>query len=262
MGHLRLVGTEAEPHAPCTPAISTIHPPTTEEASARLAHELSNLLDGSLRNVCIALAKLGDVPLGDVAADTTSQRLRTATESMRRMALLLRRWMSGGGEDVTRLYWQDATLADAVRYAVQMIDPICEAQGISLDVQIPPDLAAVPAGPMYPVIANGLRNAVEAIERSGTVGIRGWLIGDEAKLEIVDTGPGVAAFLPRDADGLVAPGATTKASGHGLGLAVSRQIVNTLNGSIKLDSGPHGGAVLSVQWNIRAVKREDPFHDR
>ncbi len=212
---------------------------------ARLAHELSNLLDGSLRHVSLALGRLNEQ--ADGAADArTIEGLRTASDAMRHMAGLLEQWMRQGG---SALRWaHDTPLEETIDRAVSLVRPQAEQQRISVEVNVPSDVAAVRAGALEPVIGNAVRNAIQAIGESGSIVIEACRDGESVELRIADDGPGVALMVPRDADGLVQPGVTTRDGGHGLGLAISRDIVRGLGGTLRLVDRPAGGTALIVRW--------------
>jgi signal transduction histidine kinase len=62
--------------------------------------------------------------------------------------------------------------------------------------------------------------------------------------EIDDSGPGLGSRNPEE---LFQPFATTKAKGTGLGLPISRQIVERLGGTLDLSSRPEGGARCTLR---------------
>ncbi|MAE61263.1 MAG: hypothetical protein CMJ49_07885 [Planctomycetaceae bacterium] len=223
------------------PRLSDATPPDDQ---AKLAHELGNLLDGSLRQVCLALDELDSHD-----ARGTHTRLRRASDSMRRMSDLLKLWMRTNHVDAAALHWPHATLRDALDYATESIAPLADQCFIEIHVDVPDPLLDQSAGPMFTVLANALRNAVEAIGRGGSIWIRGALDGDRAEISITDNGPGVPAGFPRDADGLVIPGATNKPTGHGMGLMICRDVVHSLGGTIRLEDQPQRGTRLRVQWD-------------
>ena len=73
-------------------------PLDSQPSPARLVHELANLLDGSLRNVGLAMSDLSDVveaphKSSDAIDDALLQHLDIAQSGMQQMAPLLRRWM-------------------------------------------------------------------------------------------------------------------------------------------------------------------------
>ena len=90
-------------------------------------------------------------------------------------------------------------------------------------------------------LLNLIRNAVEAIpaEGAGTVKLRA-ANGRSGAIVITveDDGPGLA---PAVRSRLFSPFVSTKASGAGLGLSISRKLVEALGGSVRLhDVEPHG----------------------
>jgi signal transduction histidine kinase len=133
-----------------------------------------------------------------------------------------------------------ADLAEVVRLSVACLHAPLRRRG-ALRV----DLAAVPAVKGSPtalgqVVLNLLVNALEALPPDGGPGsvvtIRLSHDGDEAVLEVEDTGVGIAPDL---LDRVFDPFFTTKEDGGtGLGLAISRRIVDEIGGSIRVASEP------------------------
>ena len=115
---------------------------------------------------------------------------------------------------------------------------------MELVLRIAPEAADLPAGPLEPVILNGLRNAIESCISDGEGERRVELTvsaesGNDLVLVIADTGGGV----PDD----FRVGRTGKPNGHGLGLQVVQQIVAELGGHVSLINAPSAsGAVLQV----------------
>jgi len=213
----------------------------------RLMHELANLLDGSLRSVGLAIGRLDAEPHDDAAID----QLKSADHALRYMADLLRTWRREAGDSPTRAAMRraDACLGEVIHEAVKLTRPTCAEADITLNVTVAGDVVGEPLGPLYPVIVNGLRNAVEAIVTGGSIDLTAERVGDAVEIRIVDTGPGVGDDLPRDGDGLVTAGASSKGEGRGLGLAISRDVVRAVGGVIRLDNRDDGltGAVLLIR---------------
>ena len=100
-------------------------------------------------------------------------------------------------------------------------------------------------GQLRQVVLGIAANALEAMEGRGRLTIRTRHGGDEAVIEFVDEGPGIAAdVLPRIFD----PFFTTKPAGQGtgLGLAIAQGIVADHGGRIDVDSAPGAGATFRV----------------
>ncbi|MGK0199661.1 MAG: two-component system nitrogen regulation sensor histidine kinase NtrY [Yoonia sp.] len=95
------------------------------------------------------------------------------------------------------------------------------------------------------VLINLVRNAVDAVEeeRDPQVSIEVRTMGGSFELRIVDNGPGLA-----NTANLFVPFFTTKPKGTGIGLALSRQIIDAHDGSLTLENRPDGsGCVASVR---------------
>jgi signal transduction histidine kinase len=116
-------------------------------------------------------------------------------------------------------------------------------QGVALEVDVEPDLPAVLGSEVLLAWAleNIMKNALDALAgRGGRITLRaahrepGWVT-----LEVGDDGPGVD---PSVLDTLFEPGASTKASGWGVGLSLSKRIVERIHGGHLelLETGPEG----------------------
>jgi C4-dicarboxylate-specific signal transduction histidine kinase len=101
------------------------------------------------------------------------------------------------------------------------------------------------------VLINLLRNAVEALagHPAPRVELRGLRNDrDQVLLQVADNGPGIAA---EHIDSIFIPFFTTKRSGTGVGLSLSRQIVQANRGSLSVRSRPGEGAVFTLRFAAR-----------
>jgi two-component system NtrC family sensor kinase len=112
-----------------------------------------------------------------------------------------------------------------------------------------PEIECYPQS-LYQVFLNLLINAGEAIEGTGKISVRSRLDGHRVHVEVSDTGRGIP---PELAPRLFTPGFTTKpvGAGMGLGLALSRQIVERHDGRIYFESRPGAGTTFHVQLPVR-----------
>lgn len=99
---------------------------------------------------------------------------------------------------------------------------------------------------MEQVFVNILLNAVEAIQKEGTITIRSQLdsVWNCGRIEISDTGCGIPS---ENLAKIFEPFFSTKVKGTGLGLAVSYGIVQNHNGEIKISSVPGKGTRFSIE---------------
>ncbi|UCD23420.1 MAG: ATP-binding protein, partial [Gemmatimonadota bacterium] len=80
-----------------------------------------------------------------------------------------------------------------------------------------------------------VRNSIDALSgRGGNITIAVKRTGDEAKIEVADTGPGIPAEVRNN---LFEPGVSTKSGGWGIGLALARRIVEDVHGG-RLEISP------------------------
>ena len=222
-----------------------------ELSVAQLAHELNSLLDGSLRSLALAQRALSCPGEGESQAlGPALARLQAAQEALKSMADVLDRAMVGRTSPGD-LLGQIRSLSQVVQRAVDRTEDWASGHDVELILSIDPEAANLPAGPLEPVILNGLRNAVESCISGGDAERRVELSvkaesGNDLALVIADTGGGV----PDD----FRVGRTGKPDGHGLGLQVVQQIVAELGGHVSLINAPSGsGAVLQIHVPIGSL---------
>jgi NtrC-family two-component system sensor histidine kinase KinB len=133
-------------------------------------------------------------------------------------------------------------LADAVNPLRLQV----EARGIRVDVDAPPDLPLVAVDPhqIERVIANLVTNAMRATAAGGAITVAAARRGDEVAISVTDTGSGIPRdYLPRIFEPFVqVPHAA--GGGAGLGLTISRRIVEGHGGHITVQSEPDHGSTF------------------
>jgi two-component system sensor kinase FixL len=104
------------------------------------------------------------------------------------------------------------------------------------------------------VLLNLMRNAIEAMEggnrRELTVSTA--RAGEMAEITVTDTGTGIAEEV---ASQLFQPFVTSKPQGMGVGLSISRTIVEAHGGQIAAEPNPEGGTIF--RFTLRAVSKEE-----
>lgn len=107
-------------------------------------------------------------------------------------------------------------------------------------------LAALESGRLEQVLLNLVINAADAMNGRGNAELSWFVNADQVVIEVADSGPGIA---PSERERVFEAFVTTKPadSGSGLGLSVSRRLVEAVGGQLEVaDSGLLGGAVMRV----------------
>ena len=158
-----------------------------------------------------------------------------------------------------RLDVKGVDLADVVRSAVENLRPAIDAKRIRFDASIDGDIGLVPGDRdrLQQVVWNLLSNAIKFTPDRGKVDVRLERVKTSALITVTDTGKGIAPeFLPhvfeqfQQQDG----GATRQYGGLGLGLALSRHVVELHGGSIEAESSGEGrGATFRVRLPLNTA---------
>jgi signal transduction histidine kinase len=98
------------------------------------------------------------------------------------------------------------------------------------------------------VYRNLITNAIQATEPGGRVTVATRRVGDLVQISVTDTGSGIPAErIGEIFDDFV----TTKRRGLGLGLAISKRIVEQLNGTIVVESEVGRGTAFTLHFSAR-----------
>ena len=160
-----------------------------------------------------------------------------AAEVIRR----LREFFRGGA-----LHVKECSVEDLVQGAVATFSNRIGRKGITITASVAPNLPAFRADPLQieMVLQNLLLNAIDAL--GAVQGSKREIVitavragAGHVRIEVQDTGPGVD---PNIADRLFQPFLTSKSDGMGLGLVISRSIVEAHGGKIWHEPSPGGGA--------------------
>jgi signal transduction histidine kinase len=129
--------------------------------------------------------------------------------------------------------------------AVDLVRGRAGLQNVQLEVKVPPEpvVAAVDVAQLQGVLVNLLLNALDAMPSGGRVVIDVGRADGAVRLTVRDTGPGIRAD---DLSRLFEPFASTRDTGTGLGLHVSRRVVRDHGGDIRGANDPAGGAVFTI----------------
>ncbi len=141
------------------------------------------------------------------------------------------------------------------------IDPLrlqVESHGIRLDVDAPPDLPAVSVdrSQIERVITNLVTNATRATPAGGAITVAAAQRGEEIAISVADTGTGIPReYLSRIFEPFVQVSHAT-GGGAGLGLTISRRIVEAHGGQLTVQSSPGQGSIFT--FTVRPAHEAQP----
>jgi len=209
------------------------------QVSAGIAHELNQPLS-ALLNYANAAKRLAGSGAPDAIEKVQAVVVKIAAQAER------------AGQTVRRM--RDFLEKGSGNHAVEDITAIAEdamalgligAKSSAVDIRFRPEAGLPPIladrVQIQQVLVNLLRNAVEAMADSPKRELILTLAkhGNAVEVTVDDTGPGIA---PNVAANLFKPFVTTKAHGMGIGLAISKTIVETHGGEMTAGDNPGGGA--------------------
>jgi len=213
--------------------------------TADASHELRTPVSVVLTQTQSALAR--EHPAGEyreslAACQRAAQRMRSLIECL----LTLARLDSADTPAATK----PCELDRLSREVVELLLPLANEQGVQLEVNLSPAHCLANADQLAQVVNNLLSNAIHYNRPGGTVRVAVYCEPTTAVLTVSDTGLGIP---PEDIPHIFerfyrADKARSGAQGHaGLGLAITKAIVEAHGGSIEVASEPGQGSVFTVR---------------
>jgi signal transduction histidine kinase len=210
---------------------------------AIVTHDLRDLLGGIVMNAAVITKSSPQ--------DEAGRSILAQAEGIQRYAARMNR-LIGDLTDVASIDAGKLAIAPAVRDLAILIGevgdsfkPTASAKGISVSTQIAarPLLAAFDGDRILQVLANLVSNALRFTPEGGKVTIAGEREGANVRLSVADTGSGIPeGALDSIFERFSQAGAKDRRGGLGLGLYISRCIVEAHGGRIWAESRPGAGA--------------------
>ena len=126
--------------------------------------------------------------------------------------------------------WGPVDVKELIYEVNALIKDDCEKKGIQTGINLDEkaDLVAGDIGKLKQVLLNLVKNSIEAMESGGNLLIESRLVGKQVEVTVSDNGCGISAG---DKEKIFSPFFTTKRHGTGLGLCISKRIVEEHEGS-------------------------------
>jgi signal transduction histidine kinase len=205
--------------------------------AGNIAHELNNPLTG-LRSLSQVLLQEADQKT-NLYSDLVEIE-KAAARSQRIIKNLLD---FSKGEDQPA---EDISVDEIVERTLPMLKSALRTHRLEVDLETLDKSVHVEPHLVQQVVFNLVNNACQAMKDSGRLAITSKFAQDKVYLEVEDTGPGIPEDIQRR---IFEPFFTTKKEGHGtgLGLSMSKSIIEKFGGTIEVHNvEPHGARFVIV----------------
>jgi two-component system, NtrC family, sensor histidine kinase AtoS len=201
--------------------------------ASAIGHELRNPL-GVIQNAAHALGQRADDP------DRVRRLAETVTTEVQRATRVIADVVDFVRAQPPRRHPVGVSgLVEETLYRVDV------PERIAVECDLSPDLPVLrlDGQQMAQVLENLIRNAVEAIPESGSIRLTASRVEDRIELAVADDGPGIP---PQDLERIFEPLFTTKRTGTGMSLAISKRLVEAHGGALRVATVPGQGATFTI----------------
>ena len=217
---------------------------TVGELATGVAHEIKNPVVGVSHGLDMVRRHVGDDP--------------TLTPIMDEMARQLARVQGALQELLTFARPSTPTMAPVhgnrlVERAIRLVQPAAERSGVHIVVESDSELPRFSADEemLHQALVNLLINAVQATSSGGRITVTTRVGGGHIEIEVADTGRGIAASALKL---VFKPFFTTRHTGTGLGLPITREIAQRHGGEVTLESEEGVGTAVTLRIPIKPVE--------
>jgi len=215
--------------------------------AATVAHEVRN----SLNFINLSIDQIRAKHSGaDVQAARDLQRsVSNIKDEIARQNRLVNDFLAAGRQVPPALAPCD--LRETLEQAVALVEKQAHSQDIAIDLNLPADMPTLHAdsGQMQTCFLNILTNAIQAMPVGGEIHISAQRMASGSspaaiQLRFADTGPGIPS---ENREKIFAQFFSTKATGFGLGLAITKKIVEDHGGRIHVIDSDAPGTVIAIE---------------
>ena len=221
------------------------------QASAEFVHDLGNPLTIVWGYVQLLAKKLERSENGGATRNATSiKELNIIEQNVRLCRELLTMWQSYGSAEA--LPHKQISVSTILREVIKGVEALATQSGVDLQSSIceHPCMVLGDAVQIKRAIQNVIINAVQAsAEKKGSVAVTCTQKDFYVDIRIEDNGSGIT---PAQMSKIFDPYFTTKQgkSGTGLGLYITKKVLEDHNGSIKVDSTPDRGTTFTIRFPL------------
>ena len=224
--------------------------------AAVVAHEINNPLAGILTYAKLLKKRASKEPFVN---SENVEMLELIESESRRCGEIVRNLMTFGRP--SSINYEPADLNSVIDRCVRLVQHQLDLKNIELHLSLAKDLASVRCDPgqIEQVLLALVMNAIDALPNGGTLTLATHKAptGTDVQVEVRDDGVGMPPEILKN---MFEPFFTTKERGRGLGLglAISRQIVERHQGRIEVKSEPGRGTLFTITLPMQASVAQTP----
>jgi len=219
--------------------------------AAGIAHEVGNPLT--------SISSLVQMAQRHVQDPYVQEKLALVGGQLDRISGTLRELVTFSRPASDQKVWTD--LAGVAQEALNIAKYYKSIRGKAVTLEFPVSLPRLLAlrDQLTQAVLNLVLNAIDATDKGGNVTVRGRQSERSVVLEVQDDGCGIK---PADAEKMFQPYFTTKPHGTGLGLFMTRRLVEQHGGSVSFDSAPGRGTTFRMDFPLPSAHHDEPPRDR
>lgn len=218
------------------------------ELSTYIAHEIRNPLF-SIAGFANALMRSSSL------SESDREKVSIILEESKRLDKILKSTTNFARPTDAKQDWVD--LNELVRETMELFGLACESQSVSCCIELDDTIARAKGDGdlIKQCIINLVRNALEAMQGGGSLNLRTGMENQYVFLEAHDDGPGIPEELREK---VFNPFFSTKNQGAGLGLAMTKKIIEEMGGHVELTSLPNQGTTVRLMLPPVLAVDEEP----
>ncbi len=212
--------------------------------AAGVAHELGNPLNSLTIHLQLIERKLKKLP-GSKEAGSLADSIQICQGEVTRLDGIIRNFLEAIRPRPPDL--SEVNIVDVIEDVLRFQATELEDRGLKVKGELPASIPVIMAdtNQLKQVFFNLIKNAMEAMQSGGALGILVRADDDAVYVRISDTGSGIKT---EDLSKLFSPYHTTKTGGHGLGLMIVQRIIRDHGGHVGIESKEGAGTVVTLQF--------------
>jgi len=218
---------------------------TVGELASGVAHEIKNPVVGVAHGLDLVRRHRGPDPELDPIMDEMSRQLTRVQQTLQELLTFAR-------PAVPTLAPVSAN--DIVARAIRLLQPTADRAGVRIEVWVDPSLPRFDADAemLYQALVNVFLNALQATPCGGRINVMTRATANRVEMTIADTGRGIP---PETLGSVFKPFFTTRHTGTGLGLFITREIAQRHGGGVTLVSTVGVGTTVTLHVPLHRARR-------